>query len=560
MDNRRNEFPRPDEMGTNDEQLEVDSRGTSSQRTNLYLEPLTEEEQKQKIAEVKNTSVFIFTQEMIETILQSGSGFEDGKFRIYEHFSKQLTDKENAEFLKQEYGIGGRTGENGTWIDYNVIGITLSNKMIKIKVTLSWIDVAERIKALIHCDRYLSEIEKDEYNDWLDTNGIRNYKVENSIYDEDYEIAKRLHTFIKDYDLYAYMDSGAIESTDEENIEIIRTDINDGNNIKDYIEFLKSSYEDEDYDDELAVEARQLIVELENRLPYYEFHNGDIVCIGINEYEIRAIDDNRVILVDTSFPILTKEMSREEFDKKIKENPANDKLRTGKRIQDKIQNSSIIDKKQEEQEIEQVSSTQGKQYIEEKPYKVGDTVYLETERKYKIDKIDLEHDKISLLDTQVNYPIFREENILTFENLYYQNERNHVKEEIKPNFTRITNKIQDFILHPEVAESDRNSYKITNNNLGVGALKEKFERNIEAIKILKKCESENRYATPEEQEILSQYVGWGGLQQAFNERETSWSNEYYILKDLLTEEEYKQARGSVLTAFYTPPIVIDAIY
>lgn len=557
-DNRRNESQRPDEMGTNDEQLEVDSRGTSSQRTNLYLEPLTEEEQKQKIAEVENASVFAFTQEMIDNVLQSGSGFEDGKFRIYEQFSKQLTNKENADFLKQEYGIGGSSIENDGWVDYNATGIILSNKTTKL--TLSWIQVEKRIKELISCDRYLSKIEKDQYNDWLDTNGIRNHEVENSIHDEDYEVAKRLHTFIKDYDLYAYMDSGAMESTDEENIEIIRADINDGKNIKDYIEFLKSSYEDEDYDDELTVEARQLIVELENRLPYYEFHSGDIVCIGIDEYEIRTIDDNRAILVDTSFPILTKEMSREEFDKKVKENPANDKLRTGKRIQDKIENVSIVDEKQQEQEIEQVSSTEVKQQTKEKPYKVGDTVYLESDRKYKIDTIDLEHDKISLLDTQINYPIFREENILTFENLYYQNERNHLKEDIKPKFTRTTNKIQDFILHPEVAESNRNNYKITNDNLGVGKPKEKFVRNIEAIKVLKKCESENRYATPEEQEILSKYIGWGGLQQVFNEHDTSWSNEYHILKDLLTEEEYKQARSSVLTAFYTPPIVIRSIY
>ena len=84
--------------------------------------------------------------------------------------------------------------------------------------------------------------------------------------------------------------------------------------------------------------------------------------------------------------------------------------------------------------------------------------------------------------------------------------------------------------------------------------------NIEAIKVLKKCEDENRYATPEEQKIMSQYVGWGALQQAFKEDDSSWSNEYKILKELLNDEEYKNARGSVLTAFYTPPIVINSMY
>ena len=75
--------------------------------------------------------------------------------------------------------------------------------------------------------------------------------------------------------------------------------------------------------------------------------------------------------------------------------------------------------------------------------------------------------------------------------------------------------------------------------------------------MLKKCEEENRFATPQEQEILSKYVGWGGLPQAFDEKDSSWSNEYSILKNLLDEKEYSQARESTLTAFYTPPVVIS---
>ena len=116
------------------------------------------------------------------------------------------------------------------------------------------------------------------------------------------------------------------------------------------------------------------------------------------------------------------------------------------------------------------------------------------------------------------------------------------------------------MLHPEVAIKDRNNYKITDNDLGIGTVKEKFARNIEAIKVLKKCEQENRYATPEEQEILSKYVGWGGLQQAFKENENGWIDEYNTLKELLNDEEYKNARKSTLTAYYTPPIVINAMY
>jgi len=115
-------------------------------------------------------------------------------------------------------------------------------------------------------------------------------------------------------------------------------------------------------------------------------------------------------------------------------------------------------------------------------------------------------------------------------------------------------------LHPEIPYNERINYKITDNNLGVGTAKERFKNNIEAIKVLKRCEVEDRYATAKEQEILSKYVGWGGLSQAFDVHNTSWENEYNELKELLTTEEYEQAMETTLTAFYTPPVVIKSMY
>ena len=107
---------------------------------------------------------------------------------------------------------------------------------------------------------------------------------------------------------------------------------------------------------------------------------------------------------------------------------------------------------------------------------------------------------------------------------------------------------------------DRNNFKIQDNDLGVGSKKEKYRNNVAAIKVLKQCELENRYATQDEQEILSKYVGWGGIQEAFDSRLDNWNIEYNELKSLLTEKEYNEARKSVNTAFYTPPTVIRAIY
>ena len=115
-----------------------------------------------------------------------------------------------------------------------------------------------------------------------------------------------------------------------------------------------------------------------------------------------------------------------------------------------------------------------------------------------------------------------------------------------------------YVLHPEVPLEDRINYKIHTDYLGVGTPKERYRNNIKAINVLRKCEKENRYATSEEQEILSNYVGWGGLSDAFDPEK--WIDEYYELKELLTEEEYNQAKESTLTAFYTPPVVIKAMY
>ena len=525
--NGRIENARPTQMGTANEQLQIDSRGTDYEGTNIHIEENstetmqddllteneniakelpTEKEQKQKIAEVENTSVFDFTQEMIDSVLKEGSHIENSKFRIYEYLIRGLPSKDNAEFLKNEYGDGGRSADyNGISEDHNAKGIRLYSgyEENRPEILLTWKQVEKRIRELISSGRYFNQQEEDEYYDWLDANGIANNNIEEQIKDEDYELAERLHSYILNYDSIVYNNNFPLDTTTEQNIELIQADIKDGSNIKHYIDLLKGSYEDLDYDDEMSIQARSIIVELERRLPYFELENGDIVYIGTEEYEIRTIDDERVVLVDTSFPLLTKEMTREEFNKKLKENPANDKVRTGKRVQGKQVASEIQENEEEKQ---------------------ADT---------------------------------------TTETIIKQNEQEESKEEttFKANIKRKRrNKIEYFDLHPEIPMGNRNNYKIQDNDLGVGTKREKYQNNIDAIKVLKLCEEENRFATPEEQEVLSKYVGWGGLQEAFDSRNDSWSKEYKELNSLLTEKEYAEAKRSTLTAFYTPPIVIKSIY
>ncbi len=558
---------------------------------------LTENEQKQNIAEAENASVFSFTQEMIDSVLQEGSHIADSKFRIYEQFTKSLSSQENADFLKNEYGTGGRSADdNGVCEDHSSKGIVLSfaHKENAPKLRLTWVQVEKRIRELISAERYLTDIEKDEYYDWVDANDRPKIstELENQIKDEEYKLAERLHSFIKDYDLYAYMDNVPPENTDEDNIELIRADINDELNIRDYIDFLKASYEDEDYDSELAVEAKELLVELEKRLPYYEYEVGDVVYIGTRQFSISSIDNNRVALRDMSFPILVEEMDRNEFDRKVKENPGNDKVRTRRKVQDIIENTLIedIEENKEDSSFDEWLDT----FIEEKGIDLdeifsiesnGESHYFELGNVIENIKATSKEEQEEIRKMIVKIDFHNADVVDYFKHLAqalvddYQNGRNQdIQEDDKveqnapkkleqtekkliPNIKRKRrNKIEYFDLHPEIPLKDRNNYKITNNDLGSGTRKEKFRKNIEAIKVLKKCEDENRYANTEEQEILAQYVGWGGIAEAFDRNNDEWTKEYQELSGVLTEKEYDEAKESTLTSFYTPPIVINAIY
>lgn len=581
--NREIEGTRPNEVDSSNEQLQNDSRRADNERLNLQLEEQikeieknidiqTEEQQIQNIAEVDNTSVFLVTQELIDEDLQLGSGFENGKFRIYQQYMKGLSNKENAKFLKEEYGIGGRnTSDDNIFQNHDSKGITYENLNGNKKYTLTWDKVAKRIGELIAQDNYLNHLEKDEYEDWLDLNEIvPKEDIKKIINDKDYELANKLLSIMKDHDLYSFINQ---ENTDEQNIKLIIADLNDESNVKDYINFLKSMIEDLDYDDEFAVDIRKTIVNLENRLPNYEFNNRDIVYIGIDEYEIRSIDNEKVVLIDTSFPLLTKELSRIEFENKIKENPANDNLRKNRYTKEKIDttNSNIDEKinniNKERPLAERLHEFLNVYDIYDKDEVTLDEVNSILEDKQKIiDEINYYYEIINSQGENNEFTDELKGFINELNTLYIEKENEIKTEEIKEEKIKINikkkkrDKIEYFDLHPEVDLNDRNNYKINNNYLGIGTVKQKFKRNIEAIKTLKKCTEENRYATQEEQEILSEYVGWGGLADAFNPNKDDWAEEYRELKSLLSEKEYEEARASTVTAFYTPPIVISSIY
>ena len=182
---------------------------------------------------------------------------------------------------------------------------------------------------------------------------------------------------------------------------------------------------------------------------------------------------------------------------------------------------------------------------------VGKVVYIEN-RPYRLDKAKLMQDEVELFDLEMSkvYPISRVLSINEFYNLYNADSKNFVdKEEIK-------SQTEDEV----IPEQEKINYKISDNDIKATNLKQKCIENIEAIKLLKQIESENRLATKEEQEILAKYNGWGGLSKVFDDKELEWKEQNNELKTLLTEDEYIKAKSSVLNSFYTEPFIIDSIY
>ena len=206
-----------------------------------------------------------------------------------------------------------------------------------------------------------------------------------------------------------------------------------------------------------------------------------------------------------------------------------------------------------QQQVAALTSLQQEEVPSVSAYRVGDTVYLD-DRPFDITEINESH--VQLFDKTLPYPIFRSERLTVFEHLLALDQRN--QELLSP---QTAEPLPDMAEEaPRAVLPMPENFRITDDELGHGGQKTKYGYNVEAIRTLKQIEAEGRFATPEEQTILSRYVGWGGIPQAFDERNASWSDEFQELKGLLTPEEYSAAMGSVLNAHYTSPTVIRAIY
>lgn len=551
-DNRTNETTRPYEMDRLNEQLEDISRGDSSERIDLRLNNYDPSQSK---------THYVVVDEKINQILSTTPHLRKSNKEIKDFIQNEKDVTKRAEYLKgifnkdytgvivddQMYGY--KTFDNGilfwkgnflsrdtesfvSWEDltYHYDAMILLNQLNdrleplpSVTDQLSFIDenseksVSDLEFTQEFVDRYLTEQHRDtkfsiyeQFSKSLSTENNINY-LKNL-----YGISGATST-IKgagigvntDYKGVrfnrGYFDASAKEQLFKWNYieKRIKTLIHEdrylnSKELEEYPKWLDEKDQEREFIEASNNLAEKIIEEPTEEKYEYQYHLGDRVYIGADEYEILSIGISNVVLYDFRYPLFNREMSKEEFDRKVQENPANNHL--------KVKVSDIKDNTNEElSNIEENVKEEISLPIEEEPEVQDENIV----------------------------PVFEKKK---------------------------SNKIRSFDIHPEIPISDRNQFKITNDNLGDGSPREKFNNNVEAIRVLKKCEEENRFATPQEQEILSKYVGWGGLPQAFDEKDSSWSNEYSILKNLLDEKEYSQARESTLTAFYTPPVVIRSMY
>lgn len=500
---RRAESERYDEMGSADEQSQTrssrDSYSADNNERLSNIKPLPSiNEQTAFIAEyeaeVTKASAFSIPNEIINDHLANGSGFQDGKYRIYEQFRRSLSQKENADFLKNEYGIGGGThagGVSGYHYDHNAKGICISKGYADNapKINLNWLEVAKRIQLLINNDRYLNAKEKEHYAQWLNEREERQYT-----------------------------EQGLSTSENKDNEK-------------------------------------------------YIYKVGDTVFIGASEYRITAKDDQQVMLSDANAPLFNKQYDIADFEHKIKENALNEHLKVI--LSEEESNTSVIS---------ETNTTPEKITYDKNGYHAddldeGDLIKVDGEiwavksvSSYSISLINESGDKKYISnspdskwqETLVSRYNFEFIGNREGTNTQVNNESTDSKQ-LKTAHEHKKNRKQNnapSVLYPEINNDYRTNFHIDTDELGAGTPLERYYNNINAIRLLKKLNSEHRLATPTEQVILSQYVGWGGLPQFFEQ-----SNSHYNeLKDLLTDSEYTSARESTLTAFYTPPTVISAVY
>ena len=559
-----------DGVGAAHEQPESTDRGTGADGADLQLSFFdahipTEAQQIETIDQAeseKTPSAFVLSQAEIENELRKhGSGFAGGKQRIMALYQTQTDRNLRAKALAKEYGIGGHShdyldGSRG-FVNHDWKGLEFDRYPDHQKIILKWAQVEKYIDLMVQSDRYLTDEEKEQRTTVQEENG---YKVGD--------------------DVMVDLPTGTIEGTIGYIGETdVRIDTSAHGQSWDNEVINKRQFEDGLRQNEPSQRVDEMLEQAEtiykeSEMPEYERFSVREVVGGTSQLFAIWDDLNEGYYAnDNGMAQFTDKEQAESYctalKKETDERTAADWL--------------AVEKAKFLAENEPVPALP-----KERDYRVGDTIRLDG-KDFTVETVGTLN--IQLRDPDEVYPVARSESKENLERLLRQPGNIHLHnltvnltpahepDEDKPPLTDeeldelpistvMDGKVQTFpdaaaldeALNAEPAPEPAGNFHITDDDLGVGGPKQKFARNIEAIRTLFKLEEEHRGATAEEQQVLSQYVGWGGLADAFDPNKENWSAEYTHLKELLSEDEYAAARASTLNAHYTSPTVIRGIY
>ena len=542
----------------------------------------------------KTPSAFVLSQAEIENELRlHGSVFVGGKQRIMTLYQTQPDRSLRAKALAKEYGIGGHSydfldGSRG-FVNHDRKGLEFDHYPDHQKFTLKWTQVEQYIDLMIQSDRYLTDKEKEHYSPPAPVsakpdadltrakNLIREFCQEEYdsepdfsdlskidiayTYATDEEIPIQVNVDLIGYRVERYLGDVLIDQRQYESLEeLTETELE----ALDFSELVSVTDEELEHYHSKA-EERPALLPLDAATEYNALkeqypdalvgfeQNGQFEFYGEDARKVCELVGGKLLEKETELgTVPVTGFSRGQWAYRAKQ-----LWQCGENV--------YLAGLNEDGTHHQTKYLRREDYLP-----LGATIHMEG-RAFRVDNVNFDKDSVTLQDValaEMRMPIFREEPLALVRELYEQeqDDRQLSDEELDalPISAVVDGEVQTF---PDAAALDEalnavpaGNFHITDDHLGEGGAKQKYARNIEAIRTLFKLEQEHRGATAEEQQVLSQYVGWGGLADAFDPGKDSWAKEYAELKGLLSEDEYAAARSSTLNAHYTSPTVIRGIY
>lgn len=558
-----------DGVGATHEQPESAGRGTGADGADLQLSFFdahipTEAEQIGKIDQAESEklpSAFVLSQAEIENELRKhGSGFEGGKQRIMALYQTQPDRNLRVKALAKEYGIGGHShdfldGSRG-FVNHDWKGLEFDHYPDHQKITLKWAQVEKYIDLMIQSDRYLTDEEKEQRTARQEAE--RQLPMLDGTVAAEYTALKEQYpNTLVGFELngnYLFYDKDAVAVE-----RILRTNLLSQENVLGKVKV--TGFPSEQW----AAKSKKLWAA-----------GNNVYLAGLNEdgshHQTKYLREADYLPIGSIIKLDDRDFRVEHVNFTFKSVSLQDMELTKNRLPI-FRNEHLphIRELYEEQQAAAIDLVPEK----EVSYKVGDEVVVDLPTRTIEGTIGYVGETDVRIDTSAHGQSWDNEviNKQQFENALRQEEPDVSEltdEELDelPISTVIDGEVQTFpdaaaldeALNAEPAPEPAGNFRITDDHLGEGGAKQKYARNIEAIRTLFKLEQEHRGATAEEQQVLSQYVGWGGLADAFDPGKDSWAKEYAELKGLLSEDEYAAARSSTLNAHYTSPTVIRSIY